>query len=128
MTRWRLSSLNTRSAFPSWRHCGTSASRFPPGIITEAAAAVMAADLASQANSGLIVQMCGDAHVLNFGLWATPERNLMFDLRDFDETLPGPFEWDVMRLAASLIVAGRAGRDQAGGRRRGGQGGSAGIP
>ena len=71
------------------------------------AAAVMAADLASQANSGLTVQMCGDAHVLNFGLWATPERNLMFDLRDFDETLPGPFEWDVMRLAASLIVAGR---------------------
>ena len=67
----------------------------------------MAADLASQANSGLTVQMCGDAHVLNFGLWATPERNLMFDLRDFDETLPGPFEWDVMRLAASLIVAGR---------------------
>jgi uncharacterized protein (DUF2252 family) len=71
------------------------------------AAAVMAADLASRANSGLTVQMCGDAHVLNFGLWATPERNLMFDLRDFDETLPGPFEWDVMRLAASLVVAGR---------------------
>jgi uncharacterized protein (DUF2252 family) len=53
------------------------------------------------------VQMCGDAHVLNFGLWATPERNLMFDLRDFDETLPGPFEWDVKRLAASLVVAAR---------------------
>jgi uncharacterized protein (DUF2252 family) len=71
------------------------------------AAAVMAADLASQANSGLQVQLCGDAHVLNFGLWATPERNLMFDLRDFDETLPGPFEWDVKRLAASLVVAAR---------------------
>jgi uncharacterized protein (DUF2252 family) len=53
------------------------------------------------------VQLCGDAHVLNFGLWATPERNLMFDLRDFDETLPGPFEWDVKRLAASLVVAAR---------------------
>jgi hypothetical protein len=59
------------------------------------AAAVMAADLASRPHSGLLVQLCGDAHVLNFGLWATPERNLMFDLRDFDETLPGPFEWDV---------------------------------
>jgi uncharacterized protein (DUF2252 family) len=74
------------------------------------AAAVMAADLASQPNSGLTVQMCGDAHVLNFGLWATPERNLSFDLRDFDETLPGPFEWDVKRFAASLIVAGRENR------------------
>ena len=71
------------------------------------AAAVMAGDLASQPNSGLPVQLCGDAHVLNFGLWATPERNLMFDLRDFDETLPGPFEWDVKRLAASLVVVAR---------------------
>lgn len=71
------------------------------------AAAVMAADLATQASSGLMVQLCGDAHILNFGLWATPERNLMFDLRDFDETLPGPFEWDVKRLAASIVVAGR---------------------
>jgi uncharacterized protein (DUF2252 family) len=71
------------------------------------AAAVMAGDLASQPDSGLIVQLCGDAHVLNFGLWATPERNLLFDVRDFDETLPGPFEWDVKRLAASLVVAAR---------------------
>jgi uncharacterized protein (DUF2252 family) len=71
------------------------------------AAAVMAADLAAQPNSGLQVQLCGDAHVLNFGLWASPERNLNFDLRDFDETLPGPFEWDVKRLAASLVVAAR---------------------
>jgi len=71
------------------------------------AAAVMAADLASRPHSGLEVQLCGDAHVLNFGLWATPERNLAFDLRDFDETLPGPFEWDVQRLVASLVVAGR---------------------
>jgi uncharacterized protein (DUF2252 family) len=71
------------------------------------AAAVMAADLASQPNSGLTVQLGGDAHVLNFGLWATPERNLAFDLRDFDETLPGPFEWDVKRFAASIVVAAR---------------------
>ncbi len=69
------------------------------------AAAVMAADLASRPHSRLEVQLCGDAHVLNFGLWATPERQLNFDLRDFDETLPGPFEWDVARLAASLVVA-----------------------
>jgi uncharacterized protein (DUF2252 family) len=71
------------------------------------AAGVMAADLASRPHSNLEVQLCGDAHLLNFGLWATPERNLNFDLRDFDETLPGPFEWDVARLAASLVVAAR---------------------
>ena len=71
------------------------------------AAAVMAADLASRPHSRIQVQLCGDAHVLNFGLWATPERNLNFDLRDFDETLPGPFEWDVARLATSLVVAAR---------------------
>src|SRR6516164_4049876 len=74
------------------------------------AAAVMAADLASQPSSGLMVQLCGDAHILNFGLWATPERNLLFDLRDFDETLPGPFEWDVKRFAASVVVAARENR------------------
>src|SRR5215471_2376670 len=74
------------------------------------AAAVMAGDLGGQPDSGLMVQLGGDAHVLNFGLWATPERNLGFDLRDFDETLPGPFEWDVKRFAASLVVAGRQGR------------------
>src|SRR5512142_1267206 len=71
------------------------------------AAAVMAGDLGGQPDSGLMVQLCGDAHVLNFGLWATPERNLAFDLRDFDETLPGPFEWDLKRFAASLVVAAR---------------------
>jgi uncharacterized protein (DUF2252 family) len=71
------------------------------------AAAVMAGDLAAAPRSGIDVQLCGDAHVLNFGLWATPERNLSFDLRDFDETLPGPFEWDVQRLAASLVVVAR---------------------
>jgi uncharacterized protein (DUF2252 family) len=78
------------------------------------AAAVMASDLASQPDSGLEVQLCGDAHVLNFGLWATPERSLFFDLRDFDETLPGPFEWDLKRLATSLVVAARANGVKAG--------------
>jgi uncharacterized protein (DUF2252 family) len=71
------------------------------------AAAVMATDLAATPHTGLEVQLCGDAHVLNFGLWATPERNLSFDLRDFDETLPGPFEWDVKRLMTSLVVLAR---------------------
>src|SRR5262249_636485 len=78
------------------------------------AAAVMAADLASQPSSGLMVQLCGDAHILNFGLWATPERNLSFDLRDFDETLPRPFEWGVKRFAASVGVGGRGRRPGAG--------------
>jgi uncharacterized protein (DUF2252 family) len=57
--------------------------------------------------SGLAVQACGDAHLSNFGVFASPERRLVFDLNDFDETLPGPWEWDVKRLAASLEVAGR---------------------
>jgi uncharacterized protein (DUF2252 family) len=78
-----------------------------PWTFYRGAAAVMAADLATGPNSGIEVQLCGDAHVLNFGLWATPERNLSFDLRDFDETIPGPFEWDVQRLAASLVVVAR---------------------
>ena len=70
-------------------------------------AAVMAADLASLPTSGLLAQLCGDAHLMNFGLFDTPERTLVFGLNDFDETLPGPFEWDVARLAASMEVAGR---------------------
>ncbi len=71
------------------------------------AALPMAADLANTPAAGLRVQVCGDAHLSNFGAFASPERNLVFDVNDFDETLPGPFEWDVKRLAASLIVAGR---------------------
>src|SRR4249920_1152358 len=67
----------------------------------------MAADLAATPASGLQVQLCGDAHLSNFGAFASPERRLVFDVNDFDETLPGPFEWDVKRLAASLAVAGR---------------------
>jgi len=72
------------------------------------AALPMAADLAGTPTSGLRVQLCGDAHLSNFGAFASPERRLVFDINDFDETLPGPFEWDVKRLAASLAVAGRA--------------------
>ncbi|MFF1678858.1 DUF2252 domain-containing protein [Streptomyces sp. NPDC058256] len=72
------------------------------------AAAIMASDLAGSPASGLTAQLCGDAHLLNFRLLASPERQLMFDINDFDETLPGPWEWDVKRLSASLVIAGRA--------------------
>jgi len=78
-----------------------------PFAFLRGSAAVMAADLASQPHTGLTVQLCGDAHLLNFGLYASPERALLFDLNDFDETFPGPFEWDVKRLAASVAVAAR---------------------
>ena len=70
-------------------------------------AKIMATDLAGTPTAGLDVQLCGDAHLSNFGAYASPERRLVFDINDFDETLPGPFEWDVKRLAASLVVAGR---------------------
>jgi uncharacterized protein (DUF2252 family) len=78
-----------------------------PFTFYRGAALPMAADLAGTPASGLRVQLCGDAHVSNFGAFASPERRLVFDVNDFDETLPGPFEWDVKRLAASLSVAGR---------------------
>jgi len=78
-----------------------------PFAFFRGAALPMAADLATTPASGLRVQLCGDAHLSNFGAFASPERRLVFDVNDFDETLPGPFEWDVKRLAASLAVAGR---------------------
>src|SRR5271169_3445090 len=78
-----------------------------PFTFYRGAALPMAADLATTPASGLRVQLCGDAHLSNFGAFASPERNLVFDVNDFDETLPGPFEWDVKRLAASLAVAAR---------------------
>ena len=78
-----------------------------PFTFYRGAARVMAADLAGAPRSGLTVQMCGDAHVSNFGLYGSPERRLVFDANDFDETLPGPFEHDVKRLVASLVVAAR---------------------
>src|SRR5580765_485743 len=70
-------------------------------------ALIMASDLSATPISGLRVQLCGDAHLSNFGVFGSPERNLVFDINDFDETAPGPWEWDVKRLAASLAVAGR---------------------
>lgn len=78
-----------------------------PFAFLRGAAAVMARDLARTPTTGLRVQMCGDAHLSNFGLYATPERNQVFDANDFDETLPGPWEFDVKRLATSLIIVGR---------------------
>ena len=78
-----------------------------PFTFLRGSAALMASDLTSTQNSGLRVQACGDCHLLNFGLFATPERNLVFDINDFDETLPAPWEWDVKRLAVSFAVASR---------------------
>ena len=78
-----------------------------PFAFYRGAAYVMASDLASTPRSGLRVQACGDAHMMNFGVFASPERTLMFDMNDFDETLPGPWEWDLKRLAVSFEVAGR---------------------
>ena len=78
-----------------------------PFTFFRGAAAVMAADLAPSPTTGITVQLCGDAHLSNFGMFASPERRLVFDVNDFDETFPGPWEWDVKRLVASLVVAGR---------------------
>jgi uncharacterized protein (DUF2252 family) len=78
-----------------------------PFAFYRGSAALMAADIAGAPRTGLTVQLCGDAHLSNFGLYGSPERELLFDVNDFDETLPGPFEWDLKRLAASFILAGR---------------------
>jgi uncharacterized protein (DUF2252 family) len=78
-----------------------------PFAFYRGAAAIMAADLASTPMSGLHVQACGDAHLMNFGGFATPERNIFFDINDFDETHPAPWEWDVKRLSASIVIAAR---------------------
>ncbi len=78
-----------------------------PFTFFRGAALIMASDLATTPRSGLRAQVCGDAHLSNFGLFASPERKLMFDVNDFDETLPGPWEWDLKRLAASVVIAAR---------------------
>ncbi len=78
-----------------------------PFAFLRGSAVVMSSDLAKTPVSGIKAQICGDAHLSNFGFFATPERNLAFDVNDFDETLPGPWEWDLKRLAASIVVAGR---------------------
>ena len=78
-----------------------------PFTFYRGAAKIMAADLEDTPTAGLVVQLCGDAHLSNFGVFASPERKLLFDLNDFDETLPGPFEYDVKRMAASFTIAAR---------------------
>ena len=78
-----------------------------PFTFYRGAAKIMAADLTDTPTAGLDVQLCGDAHLSNFGGFASPERRLLFDLNDFDETLPGPFEYDVKRMAASFTIAAR---------------------
>ena len=78
-----------------------------PFTFYRGAAKIMAADLKDTPTAGLDAQLCGDAHLSNFGVFASPERRLLFDLNDFDETLPGPFEFDVKRMAASFTIAGR---------------------
>ena len=78
-----------------------------PFAFFRGSAAIMAADLADGPRTALQTQLCGDAHLSNFGIFATPDRGLTFDLNDFDETLPGPFEWDLKRLVTSFAVAGR---------------------
>ena len=78
-----------------------------PFTFYRGAAYLMASDLAAVPRTGLTTQLCGDAHLSNFGTYAAPDRRLVFSLNDFDETLPGPFEWDVKRLVASFAVAGR---------------------
>lgn len=78
-----------------------------PFAFYRGAAAIMASDLAKTPTSSLYVQACGDAHLMNFGGFATPERNIVFDINDLDETLPAPFEWDVKRLAASVVIAAK---------------------
>ena len=81
-----------------------------PFTFYRGAALIMASDLATTPRSGLTVQCCGDAHLSNFGVFASPERRLVFDVNDFDETLPGPWEWDIKRLAASMLIAARDNR------------------
>ncbi len=78
-----------------------------PFTFYRGAALIMAADLAATPRTGFVVQCCGDAHLSNFGLYASPDRRLVFDINDFDETLPGPWEWDVKRLSASMLIAAR---------------------
>jgi uncharacterized protein (DUF2252 family) len=86
------------------RHTRMAASTF---AFYRGGATIMANDLGTLPHSGLVTQLCGDAHLSNFGMFGAPDRSLVFDINDFDETHPGPFEWDVLRLAASFVLAGR---------------------
>ncbi len=99
-----------------------------PFTFYRGAAAIMASDLTPTPVSGITVQLCGDAHLSNFGVFGTPERQLIFDINDFDETLPGPWEWDVKRMAASFEIMGRFRGFSPGDRRDIVTAGGAGVP
>ena len=106
-TRSRPSPPRTRAASPSWSRSATAGCSSSPFAFFRGGAAVMAADLAASPAPGLRAQLCGDAHLSNFGVFASPERRLVFDSTTSTRRCPGPFEWDVKRLAASIEVAGR---------------------
>ena len=103
----RCSSARPRRACPELVPIRYGRMLVSPFTFYRGAALIMASDLAATPRSGLTVQCCGDAHLSNFGVFASPERRLVFDVNDFDETLPGPWEWDVKRLAASMLIAAR---------------------
>ncbi len=107
-TRSRSSRPRRRTGCRSSCPCVMHGWPSPRSPTTAGTPAVMAADLSTTPRSGIIVQASGDAHLSNFGLFASPERQLVFDANDFDETLPGPWEWDVKRLAASMLIAARS--------------------
>ena len=94
----------------NWCRFAMAACSPVPSLSCAVLQALMAHDLATTPSTGVRIQACGDCHLLNFGLFATPERNLVFDINDFDETLPAPWEWDIKRLAVSFVIAGRDNR------------------
>jgi uncharacterized protein (DUF2252 family) len=106
-TRSRCWRSRTPPASPTSCRSGMAGMMVSPFTFYRGAAKIMAADLENTPTAGLVVQLCGDAHLSNFGVFASPERKLLFDLNDFDETLPGPFEYDVKRMAASFTIAAR---------------------
>ena len=101
------SSVRPSRGCPSWCRSATGACWCQRSPSTGAPRSIMASDLANTPRSGLKTQVCGDAHLMNFGVFGSPERRLVFGINDFDETFPGPWEWDVKRLAASFAIAGR---------------------
>ena len=106
-TRWRLLEAQNLTREPDLVPVRHGRMMVSPFTFYRGAAKIMATDLKDTPTAGLNVQLCGDAHLSNFGVFASPERALLFDLNDFDETLPGPFEYDVKRMAASFTIAAR---------------------
>jgi uncharacterized protein (DUF2252 family) len=103
-----LLELSNRTRLPALVPVRTARMLESPFAYYRGTPSVMASDLSRMPSTGITVQICGDAHLLNFGTYATPERNIVFDVNDFDETHAGPWEWDMKRLAASLVVAARS--------------------